>query len=237
MQQLKLGNIYIDVVLKDIKNLHLSVYPPSGRVHISAPERMDLDTIRMYAITKLAWIKKQQKKFSEQAREVPREYLNKESHYYLGRRYLLKVIEQNLPPRVTIKHNIIEMRVRPNADLMKKQAILEQWYRDQLKALAPPIILKWENIMKLTVTECAIKKMRTRWGTCNAHAKRIWLNLELIKKPVDCIEYIIVHEMIHLLERKHNERFIILMDRYLPEWKQLRMELNRLPVSHTEWKY
>jgi len=237
MQQLKLGNINIDVVLKDIKNLHLSVYPPSGRVHISAPERMDLDTIRMYAISKLDWIKKQQKKFSDQARELPREYLNKEGHYFLGRRYLMKVIEHNMPPVITIRHNIIEMRLRPNVDLIKKQAILEEWYRDQLKALAPPIIKKWEKIMKLKVNEYAIKKMRTKWGTCNALAKRIWLNLELIKKPVDCIEYIIVHEMIHLLERKHNERFIFMMDKYLPEWRQLRMELNRLPVSHTEWKY
>ncbi len=237
MQMFKLGEIRVDVILKDIKNLHLSVYPPSGRVHISAPERMDIDTIRMYAISKLAWIKKQQKRFREQAREIPREYLNKEGHFYLGRRYLMKVIEHNMPPVVTIKHNIIELRIRPNADRIKKQAILEQWYRDQLKALAPPIILKWEKIMKLSVNECAIKKMRTKWGTCNSRAKRIWLNLELIKKPVDCIEYIIVHEMIHLIERKHNERFIIMMDKYLPEWKQLRMELNRFPVSHTEWKY
>lgn len=237
MQAFKLGEIKVEVVLKDIKNLHLSVYPPNGRVHISAPHHMDIDTIRMYTISKLAWIKKQQRKFREQAREIPREYINKESHFYLGRRYMMKIVEHNMPPDVAIKHNIIELRIRPNADAEKKQAILEQWYRNQLKMLVPPIIKKWEKIMKLSLNECAIKKMRTKWGTCNSKAKRIWLNLELIKKPIDCIEYIIVHEMIHLIERKHNERFIILMDKYLPEWKQLRMELNRFPISHTDWKY
>lgn len=237
MQAFKLGEISVDVDLKDIKNLHLSVYPPSGRVHISAPHHMDIDTIRMYTITKLAWIKKQQKKFREQAREIPREFINKESHFYLGRRYLMKIVEHNMPPLVSIKHNIIELRIRPNTDTEKRQYVLEQWYRNQLRMLVPPIIKKWEKIMNLSLNEFAIKKMRTKWGTCNSKAKRIWLNLELIKKPVDCIEYIIVHEMIHLIERKHNERFVILMDKYLPEWKQIRMELNRFPISHTDWKY
>ncbi len=237
MQAFKLGEISVDVDLKDIKNLHLSVYPPNGRVHISAPNHMDIDTIRMYAISKLAWIKKQQKRFREQAREIPREFINKESHFYLGKRYLMKVVEHNMPPVVSIKHNIIELRIKPNADTEKRQYILEQWYRNQLRMLVPPIIRKWERTMKLSLNEFAIKKMRTKWGTCNSRAKRIWLNLELIKKPVDCIEYIIVHEMIHLIERKHNERFVILMDKYLPEWKQLRMELNRFPISHTDWKY
>ena len=237
MDQLKLGNITIDVEQKDIKNVHLSVYPPSGRVKIAAPLRMDLDTIRIYAISKLGWIKTQQQKFLAQVREAPREYLNKESHYFLGKRYMLKVIILDAPPTVTIRHNTIEMYVRPNTDIPKRHVIMDEWYRHQLKQLAPPIIEKWEKAMGVSINAFAIKKMKTRWGTCNREAKRIWLNLELAKKPFYCIEYIIVHELAHLIERSHNDNFIACMDNFLPEWKQLKTELNQLPVSHGEWTY
>ena len=237
MDQLNLGEITIEVELKDIKNIHLSVYPPNGRVRIAAPLRMDLDTIRIYAISKLGWIKKQQQKFRSQVREAPREYLNKEGHYYLGNRYLLKVIEYDAPPTVKIKHTTIELYIRPNSDLLKKQAVLDQWYRDQLKELAPPVIEKWERLLGVSLNDLGIRKMKTKWGTCNREAGRIWLNLELAKKPFHCIEYIIVHEMVHLLERKHNSNFIAYMDRFLPEWRHLKGELNRLPVSRGEWGY
>ena len=237
MDQLHLNDITIDVVLKDIKNVHLSVYPPSGRVRIAAPLRMSLDNIRIYAISKLGWIKNQQKKFLEQVRETPREFLYKEGHYFLGKRYLLKIVEHDAPPSVAIKHNTIELHVRPNTDLQKRQVIMDEWYRQRLKEVAPPIIEKWEKIMGVSINELAIKKMKTKWGTCNREAKRIWLNLELAKKPFHCIEYIVVHELVHLLERSHNAVFIAYMDNYLPEWKQLKNELNKLPVSHVEWMY
>jgi predicted metal-dependent hydrolase len=237
MEQINLGEIVVDVVQKDIKNIHLSVYPPIGHVRIAAPLRMNLDTIRIYAISKLGWIKKQQQKFREQVRETPREYLNKESHYFFGKRYLLRVIELDESPRVRIKHTTIDLYVRPDSDIQKKHDVMEQWYREQLKELVPSIIQKWEKIMGVSPNEFAIKRMKTKWGTCNREAKRIWLNLELAKKPYPCIEYIVVHEMAHLLERNHNSNFVAIMDNYLPEWKQLKMELNKLPVSHVEWGY
>ena len=237
MEQLHLNDITIDVVLKDIKNVHLSVFPPSGRVRIAAPLRMNMDTIRIYAISKLGWIKKQQQKFREQEREAPREYLYKEGHYFLGRRYLMKIVEHDSPPFVLLKHNTIVLYVRPNTDIPKRQVIMDEWYRQELKELAPPIIAKWEKTMDVSINELGIKKMKTKWGTCNREAKRIWLNLELAKKPVHCIEYIIVHELAHLLERSHNDKFVAYMDNYLPEWKHLKSELNQLPVSHANWEY
>jgi predicted metal-dependent hydrolase len=237
MEQLKLNDITIDVVVKDIKNVHLTVYPPNGRVRIAAPLRMSMDNIRIYAISKLSWIKKQQEKFLTQARETPREYLYKESHYFLGRRYLLKIVEQQTAPYIVLKHNTLELVCRPETHAQKRQIILEEWYRQELKAMVPPIIAKWEKLMNVSINEFAIKKMRTKWGTCNREAKRIWLNLELAKKPVHCIEYIIVHELAHLIERTHNDKFVAIMNSFLPEWKLLKKELNQLPVSHVYWEY
>lgn len=237
MQEIQLGDITVEVTQKDIKNVHLSVYPPFGQVKIAAPERMDLDTIRIYAISKLTWIRKQQAKIKSQKREAPREYLTKESHYYLGKRYLLKVIEHNASPVVKQKQNTIELYIRPETSTEKRKEILEEWYRAQLKVKIPELILKWETVMAVKVNDFGIKKMKTKWGTCNIEAKRIWLNLELAKKPVSCLEYIIIHEMTHLLERNHNTRFVALMNSFLPNWKEVKEELNRLPVSHTEWGY
>lgn len=237
MEQIKLGDIRIEVEQKNIKNLHLSVYPPKGRVRIAAPTKMKLDTIRIYAISKLSWIKKQQAKILSQKREAPREYLNKESHYYLGKRYLLKIIELDTVPIVNLTHKTIELYVRPGSNTEKRKEILDNWYREQLRELATDLIAQWEKNIKLKVEELGIKKMKTKWGTCNEEAKRIWLNFELIKKPVECIEYIVVHEMVHFKERNHNAKFIAYMNHFLPEWKQLKAELNRLPVSHVDWGY
>jgi predicted metal-dependent hydrolase len=237
MQQIMLGNLSIDVVHKDIQNVHLGVYPPSGRVRISAPLRMDIDTIRIFTISKLGWIKKQQAKLREQQRELPREYINRESHYYLGKRYLLKVIENNASSKVILKHNTIELHVRKNTSTEKSKAVLENWYRQKLKEIVPRYIQKWEQKMKIRVREFAIKKMKTKWGTCTREAGRIWLNLELAKKPLHCIEYIVVHEMIHLLERKHNEIFISYTDKFLPRWKIYKEELNKSPLRHEDWIY
>lgn len=237
MSQIALGNIVIDVEKKDIKNIHLSVYPPKGSVRISAPERMDLDTIRVFAISKLKWIKKQQEAFKKQKRETQREYLTRESHYFLGERYLLKIIEYDASPRVILKKKEIELIVRPDTPLERRKEILDEWYRSELKMVVPPLIKKWEQKIGVQSEEYGIKKMRTKWGTCNQKAKRIWLNLELAKKPLECIEYIVVHELIHLLERSHKEKFIALMDEHMPKWRFYRDELNRLPFSHIDWRY
>jgi predicted metal-dependent hydrolase len=237
MQQLQIANITIDVVRKDIKNVHLRVYPPPGSVRISAPRRMDLDTIRVFAVSKLNWIKKQQTKLRNQEREAPRDYLNKESHYFKGKRYLLKVVEQNLAPRVVLKHTTIELYIRPGTCRDRKKSILDEWYRQQLKELLPALIQKWEKKMGVQVNEVRIKKMKTRWGTCNREKKRIWLNLDLAKKPVKCLEFIVVHEMVHLFERKHNDRFVSYMDKFMPRWKFNNEVLNRTQVCHEQWSY
>ena len=237
MEQLKLGNITVDVVQKNIKNIHLSVYPPTGRVRISAPNRMDLATIRVFVISKLSWIKKQQTRLRNQEREAQREFINRESHYFNGKRYLLKVTERDAAPKVVLKHSSIELFVRPETDAVKRKSILDEWYRRLLKETVPSLIEKWEKKMNVQVNEFGIKKMKTKWGTCNRKAKRIWLNLELAKKPAECLEYIVVHEMVHLLERNHNDRFIALMTEFIPKWRFYKDELNRLPVSHVDWHY
>lgn len=237
MEQLKLGNITVDVVQKNIKNIHLSVYPPTGRVRISAPNRMDLATIRVFVISKLSWIKKQQTRLRNQEREAQREFINRESHYFNGKRYLLKVTERDVAPKVVLKHSAIELYVRPETDAVKKKSILDEWYRRILKKTVPSLIEKWEKKINVQVNEFGIKKMKTKWGTCNREAKRIWLNLELAKKPPECLEFIVVHEMSHLLERNHNDRFIALMTEFMPKWRFYKDELNRLPVSHVDWHY
>lgn len=237
MEQLKLGTITVDVVKKNIKNIHLSVYPPTGRVRISAPNRMDLDTIRVFVISKLSWIKKQQTRLRNQEREAQREFINRESHYFNGKRYLLKVTERDGAPEVVLKHSAIELFVRSETDRVKRKSILDEWYRRKLKETVPSLIEKWEKKMNVKVKEFGIKKMKTKWGTCNRKAKRIWLNLELAKKPPECLEYIVVHEMVHLLERNHNDRFIALMTEFMPKWRFHKDELNRLPVSHVDWHY
>ena len=235
--RIELGDIAVDVVFKDIKNVHLGVYPPAGRVRISAPKRMSLDNIRVFAISKLAWIKQQQNKLREQVRETPREYLDRESHYVWGKRYLLKVVEADGTPEVELKHSRMLLRVRPGTNEEKMQDIVDQWYREQIKAVAPPLIAKWEALMGVTVDRVFVQKMKTKWGSCNPGKRHIRLNTDLAKKPRECLEYIVVHELAHLLEPTHNSRFIALMDRYMPSWPVRRDQLNELPVSHEDWRY
>ena len=237
MATLSLGNISVEVKQKHIKNVHLSVHPPNGRVTISAPKRMDLETIRVYAVSKLGWIKKQQKKIAKQDREPAREYIERESHYFKGERYLMKVIEQNAPPKVELKHDTIELVVRPQATTIKKMQVMDEWYREQLKIEIPKLIEIWEKKMGVEVNEFGVKKMKTRWGSCNINKKRIWLNLELVKKPIECLEYVVVHEIAHLLEKNHNARFYSLMEKHYPNWKHSKDLLNRLPISHRDWDY
>ena len=235
--QIAVGGITVDVVLKDIKNIHLSVYPPSGRVRISAPSRMRLDTIRVFAIAKLGWIKQQQKKLQGQERETPREYVDRESHYVWGKRSLLRVIEGDEAPSVALQHNRMLLRVRPGTDAKKKRAIVEAWYRQQLKKAVPPLIARCEPLVGVKVEQFFVQRMKTKWGSCNHRARTIRLNTELAKKPWECLEYIVVHEMTHVLEPPHNARFVALMDQCMPKWQFYRDQLNRLPVSHEDWAY
>jgi predicted metal-dependent hydrolase len=235
--RIKLGDIDVEVEFKEIKNVHLSVYPPSGRVRIAAPSRMSLETIRMFAISKLGWIKQQQKKLREQTRETPREFLDRESHYLWGSRYLLKVVEEDAAPTVVLKPGTMVLRVRPGTSDEKKGAIVSGWYRQQIKMVAPELIEKWEPILGVRVERFYVQRMKTRWGGCNTESHTIRLNTELAKKPRECLEYIIVHELMHLLERNHTERFMSLMDKYLPQWRQLRKLLNTAPLGHESWNY
>lgn len=237
MQQLKLGNIAIEVEQKDIKNIHLSVYPPKGRVRIAAPNKMDLDTIRVFAISKLQWIKNQQKVLLEQEREPKREFVERESHYFFGKRYLLKIHYRDAKPHVEIDHKYLHLYIRPETSVQRREEILDSWYRAELKKAIPKLFTKWNKAIGVKGKEYRIRKMRTKWGSCNTEAKRIWLNLELAKKPKECLEYIIVHELVHLLERSHNKRFVKLMDTFMPKWRFHRDELNRLPYSHVDWGY
>jgi predicted metal-dependent hydrolase len=238
MEQINISNITIDVVRKDIKNIHLAVYPPIGRVRLAAPLNVSDDTIRLFAISRIAWIKRNQRKFKGQERMGVLVYKQRESHYFLGQRYLLNIIEQNTTPKVVVRSKTyIDLYVRPNTSTEKREEIMTEWYRAELKKLIPPNIEKWEKITKIEVNDWQVKLMKTKWGSCNIEERKIWINLELIHKPIHCLEYIILHEMVHLKERHHNEKFQYYMDTYMPNWKQIRNELNKLPVSHADWEY
>ena len=236
-RQVRLGDIAVDVLLKDIKNVHLSVHPPTGRVRISAPKRMSLDTIRVFAISKLAWIKKQQTKLRKQEREAPREYVERESHYVWGRRVLLEVLETEAPPSVRLRHARLLLGIRPGSDEVAREAVVASWYRELLKEAIPPLVERWEPRLKVRVSGFRVQQMKTRWGSCNSTARTIRLNTELAKKPRECLEYIVVHEMVHLLDPTHGPRFLASMDRYMPNWRDTRQLLNRLPARHERWNY
>jgi predicted metal-dependent hydrolase len=236
-RQIDVGGMTVDVVFKDIKNVHLSVHPPTGRVRISAPARMKLDTIRVYAISKIDWIKKHQRTFREQERETRREYLDRESHFVWGHRYLLKVKEENRTPSVELKHNRMILTVRPGSGMDRREAVVAAWYREQLNNAVTPLIARWEPVLGAKVNRSFIQRMKTKWGSCNPNKRTIRLNTELAKKPPECLEYVVVHEMVHLLEPTHNSTFIGLMDQFMPQWRHFRDELNRAPLGHVEWEY
>lgn len=238
MEELRIADVQIEIVKKNIKNLHLSVHPPYGRVRIAAPKTMSDEAIRVFAICKLSWIKKQRLKFQNQDRQSEREFISGESHYFLGRRYLLNVIYTSKKQRVEIiKNNQIDLYVRENSNTEQREKVMSEWYRSFLKEQIPVIISKWEKEIGVKVNSWGVKLMKTKWGTCNIEAKRIWLNLELAKKSLRCLEYIIVHEMIHLLERNHNDRFHSYMDMFMPNWKEIKAELNGMVFENSNWTY
>lgn len=235
MHQIKVSDIVIDVVRKKIKNLHLGVYPPMGRVRVAAPLRIDDDAVRLFAISKLSWIRNQKAKFQAQERQTKREYVTGESHYFEGNRYLLDVIYHNAPPKVEVRNKkYIDLYVRTGSDAEQREQVLREWYREKLKEKIPALLEKWESITGLKANQWQVKQMKTKWGTCNIKAKRIWLNLELAKKSNLCVEYIIVHELVHLLERHHNDRFKQLMTKFMPQWKSYQSELNQV-LGYNEW--
>ena len=228
----------VHVVRKDIKNLHVGVYPPSGRVRVAAPMRLDDDAVRLAVISRLGWIHRKQAEFERQDRQSLREFVTGESHYFEGQRYRLDVTERDGPPSVRLLNNTtMGLSVRPGSDRKIREAAFHGWYRVHLRGRLPALVAKWEPVIGERVAEVRIRKMKTRWGTCNREDRRIWLNLELVKKPASCLEYILVHEMVHLLERGHNDRFRDLMDRFMPKWRIHRDELNRAPLAHAEWTY
>lgn len=235
--RIKLGDLVVDVVLKDIKNIHLSVYPPDGAVRISAPKRMSLDTIRLFAISRLTWIKQQQKTLREQERETPRDYVERESHYVWGKRYLLELREVDAAPTVELRHKRLILHVRPGTSYASREAVLEEWYRQQLKAAVAPLLARWEPLLGVPIRRFFVQRMKTKWGSCNHYQRTIRLNTELAKKPPECLEYLVVHELAHLIEPTHNARFVALMDRFMPQWRMRRELLNRLPVRRETWSY
>lgn len=232
------SGVWVEIVRKDIKNLHLGVYPPNGRVRVAAPLRFGNEAVRLAVIGKLGWIKRQQARFEAQPRQSKREMAGGESHYFLGRRYRLRVVSHEGPARIHVTNkSTIELRIRPDANEEEQERALQRWYRQRLRELVPPLLDKWQTIIGVRVEDWGVKKMKTKWGSCIAGARRIWLNLELAKKPAQCLEYLIVHEMVHLLERRHNDQFIQLMDKFLPQWRLYRDELNRAPLCHESWNY
>ena len=234
--RIEIRGIEVEIVRKDIKHLHLGVYPPEGRVRVAAPLRLDDEAVRLAVISRLAWIRRRQAEFEGQDRQSRREFVTGESHYFEGRRYRLDVIESTGPTGIRLRDNAwMEMRARPSTDRDAREALLYRWYRARLRERIPEMVAKWESRIGVTVAEWRIRRMRTRWGTCNPEAGRIWLNSELAKKPVSCLEYVVVHEMIHLLERGHTERFRGILDRMIPGWRMRLDELNRAYLAEEEW--
>lgn len=232
---MQIGELEVEVVEKDIKNLHLAVYPPDGRVRLATPREINPQTLELFVISKISWIRKQQRKFAEQNRQSPRLFVNRESHYFLGKKYLLRIHEgkpKNQGKRVQIKtKTYIELFVRSGSTKHHRAELLKEWYRDELRRVLDSIVSKWEKILGISSNEVFIKTMKTKWGSCNPKTGNIMINLELAKKPLECIEYIVAHELTHLIEPTHNSNFRAHLDYYLPNWKQLRDELNRLPVG------
>jgi len=235
---IEIRGLPVEIIRKGIKNLHIGVYPPNGRVRVAAPLRYDDEAVRLAVISRLPWIRKQQKQFAEQERISEREMVTGETHYYKGKKYLLDVIEANEPQGIKLVNNKkMQLKAKPGADQKKRMEILQKWYRQRLKEQIPEMLEKWEKIMCVQVSEVKIKVMKTKWGSCNIEAGRIWLNLELAKKPSECLEYILVHEMTHLFERHHTERFRKLMDQFMQDWRLRRHKLNKSPLAHEEWTY
>ncbi|MCL4822128.1 MAG: M48 family metallopeptidase [Vicinamibacteria bacterium] len=231
----RVGNIVVTLTRKDVKHVHLSVHPPNGRVTLVAPVATRLAVARAYAISRLGWIRKQRAALRGQARETPRQFVTRESHYVWGKRYLLRVEEVDQKPSVVLDHRRITLRVRPGSDRDRRAAVMHQWHRALLHQAVPRLIEKWERRLGVRVAAYFLQRMKTRWGGCNPRAGHIRLNTELVRKPKDLLEYVIVHELAHLLAPTHSEEFVALLDRHYPAWRDARAELNALPLAAEDW--
>lgn len=235
---LTIRGLKVDVVRKDIKNLHLGVYPPDGRVRVAAPPHVSDDAVRLAVIGKLGWIRRQREKFANQSRQTEREAVTGESHYLFGRRYRLSVIDGEGRQRVVLRTKTkMELHVRPGATTQQRLAVLDGWYRRLLRGTLEPMLTGWQATIGVTPVFWGIKRMKTKWGACNHDDRRVWLNSELAKKPIGCIEYIVVHELVHLIEPTHSRRFVELMDRFLPDWRSRRAQLSSSPLANETWTY
>lgn len=234
-ETIELGDVVIALARKDVKHVHLTVHPPTGRVTLVAPPTTRTEVARAYAISKLRWIREQRAQLKAQAREAPRQFIDRESHYLWGRRYLLSVTEVDEKPQVLLSHRRLTLKVRPGSSTQKRSDVMHDWHKAQLHAVVPELIRKWERKLRVRVSGYFLQRMKTKWGSCNPSKNHIRLNTELVKKPKDLLEYVVVHEMAHLLERGHNERFIAILDRHWPQWRESRAELNALPLTSESW--
>ena len=235
-ETIKLGEVSILVTRKAIKHVHLSVHPPQGRVTLSAPSATRLEVARAYAISRLGWIRAQQQKLAGQARETPRRFIERESHFLWGRRHLMTVVFRAARPSVSLDHKRITLTVRPGSDAAQRAAVLHEWHKSLLHAVVPALIQQWEPKLKVKVSGYFLQRMKTKWGSCNHRQGHIRLNTELVKKPKDLLEYVIVHEMVHLLEPTHSERFVSILEGHYPTWREARAEINELPLTAANWK-
>ena len=235
-ETITIGEMAIEVLRKDIKHVHLSVHPPDGRVTLSAPAGTRPEAMRAFAVTKLGWIREQQRRLAEQARETDRQFIERESHYLWGRRYLMTVEYRAAKPSVRLDHRRITLIVRPGSDAVKRAAVIHDWHKRLLHQAVPVLIDKWAGRLQVTVRGYFLQRMKTRWGSCNPRAGHIRLNTELVRKPRDLLEYVLVHELLHLIEPTHNDRFVRLLDEHYPAWRTARAELNELPLAAEKWR-
>lgn len=232
---IQVGEIEVELTRKDVKNVHLSVHPPEGRVTLVAPKTTRVEVARAYAITKLRWIRAQQAKLRAQPRETRREFVTRESHYVWGRRYLLRVEEREAKPSIALDHRRLTLTVRPGSTSDQREKVLQEWHRQLLHEAVPPLIRKWERKLGVAVNAYFLQRMKTKWGSCNHQSRNIRLNTELVKKPRHLLEYVVVHEMVHLVEPTHSDRFVSLVSEHYPAWREARAELNELPLSSERW--
>jgi predicted metal-dependent hydrolase len=234
--QITVGGLDVEVVRKPIKNLHLGVYPPNGRIRVAAPVGVSDEAVRLAVVTRMGWIKRQQSKFVTQPRQTERSYVSGESHFFFGQRYRLNVIYGAPAGRVCVRNSrTLDMNVRTGSETATRERVFLNWYRSEMRTRAAPLIAAWAEAFEIDPPQWGIKKMKTKWGTCNIEAHRVWLNLELVKKPPQCLEYVIVHELAHFFERNHSDRFVALLDQKMPQWRLIRDELNAAPLAHEEW--
>ena len=231
MQVITLGDLTVEVVHKDIKNLHLSVHPPTGRVRIAAPLSLEIDAIRAFAVSRMAWIRKNQRKLLTQPREPVRDYIDRESHFVWGERVLLKVVHRDAPPSVELVHRTLVLTTRTSATRDDRHDIMEKWYREELRRVAEPTVTRWEDRLGVKAKGIFIQRMKTKWGSCHPESGNIRLNTDLAKKPPECLDYLVLHELTHLLERTHSEAFFSVLDHNLPHWREVRQLLNSLPIG------